>query len=233
MATNMYITFDPYYSVDDYNSFKVAARNNGIEYEEYIRIRPPIKRYLKIKDKKDLPSFVNYDFATTGDIKWLVSTVKAVRPNEEYLLRRREGKDIRYWDYILPEPLKEAHKEDYIMIFGAMDFTEMAQISKKMGNEKIYKWGRAKVKKYKIYYCFNPYIKNFISERNILMEYGKEAVASSALHHDTVVPNIPGDLEYNLNHFVLVKEKLEDKTYESEFWQNGKINPLKIETFIV
>jgi len=230
---NMYITFDPYYNVDEYNSFKVAARNNGIEYEEYMRIRPPIKRYLKIKDKRDLPSFVNYDFATTSDIKWLVSTVKAVQPNEEYLLRRREGKDIQYWDYILPYKLRDAHKEDYIMVFKSMDFTEMAQISKKMGDTKIYKWGKAKIKKYNIYYCFNPYIKGFVEQRNMLMEYGKEAATSQALHHDTVVPKIKGDLEYNLNHFVLVKEKLEDKTYESEFWQDGKIHPLKRSTFIV
>lgn len=229
---NMYITFDPYYGVDEYNSFKIAAKNNGIEYEEYLRLRPPHKRYLKIKDKKDLPSFVNYDFATSSDIKWLISTVKAVQPNQEYLLRRREGKDISYWNYILPDPLKEAHKEDYIMVFKSQDFTEMAQISKKLGDIPIYKWGEAKVKRYKIYYCFNPYISGLISEGNKLMEFGKIEGHSQALKHDRTVPKIPGDLEYNLNHFVLVKEKLEDKTFEAEFWQNGKINPLKRETFI-
>ena len=73
----------------------------------------------------------------------------------------------------------------------------------------------------------------FYVPTNMLMEYGKEAVMSQALHHDTVVPKIKGDLEYNLNHFVLVKEKLENKTFESEYWENGKINPLKRETFIV
>jgi len=233
MAKGIYITFDPYYGVDEYNSFKVAARNNGIEYEEYLRIRSPFKRFLKIKDKKDLPSFVNYDFATSSDIKWLVSTVKAVRPNEEYLLRRRDGKDVSYWDYILPAPLKEAHKEDYIMVFKAQSFTEMSNISKALGNIPIYKWGKSEMKGYNIYYCFNPYIRGLINESNKLMEFGKDAVNSEAMYHDITVPKIKGDLEYHLNYFVLAKEKLENKTYEAEYWQNGKINPLNRETFIV
>ena len=151
MAKGIFITFDSYYGVNEYNSFKTAAKNNGIEYEEYLRIRPPFNRYLKLNNKADLPSFVNYDFATSSDKKWLVSTVKAVRPNEEYLLRRRDGKDIRYFDFILPKNLEEAHKQDYIMVFKAMSFTELSIISKKLGNIKIYKWGQAKIKKYNIY----------------------------------------------------------------------------------
>jgi len=232
MGRAMYITFDPYYGVDEYNSFKIASKNNGIEFEEYLRLRAPHKRYLKIESKADLPSFVNYDFATSSDIKWLISTVKAVQPNEEYLLRRREGKDISYWDYILPKAMQNAHKEDYIMVFKSNDFTEMAQISRKLGKSKIYKWGRAKTKGYKIYYTYNPYIKGLLNERNVLMEFGKEAAVSSARMKDTTIPKIKGDLEYYLNHFILVKEKLEDKTWESEFWSEGKINPLKRETFI-
>lgn len=232
MAKGIFITFDSYYDVATYNSFKTAAKNNGIEYEEYLRVRPPYNRFLKIKDKSDLPSFVNYDFATSSDIKWLVSTVKAVRPNEEYLLRRREGKDIRYFDYILPKPLEEAHKEDYIMVFKAMSFTELSVLSKSLGNVKIYKWGTAKVKKYNIYYCFNPYIKGYLSTKDVLMEFGKEA-SSTAQKHDKAVPSNPGDLEYYLNHFILVKEKLEDKTYEAEYWEDGKIHPLAKESFIV
>ena len=47
------------------------------------------------------------------------------------------------------------------------------------------------------------------------------------------MPKVPGDLEYYLNHFVLVKEKLEDKTFEAEYWEAGQINPLKRTTFIV
>jgi hypothetical protein len=228
--SSVYITFDSYYDVDTYNSFKIAAKNNGIEFEEYLRVRAPFKRFLKIKDKKDLPSFVNYDFATSSDIKWLISVVKPVQPNEEYILKRRAGKDISYWNYILPKAMENADKEKYIMVFRATDFTELAQISKKLGDTKIYKWGRANG--YNIYYCYNQYISGLISERNKLLEYGKEVKMSQARHHDSVMPKIKGDIEYNLNHFVLIKEKLENKTYESEYWKDGKIYPLKRATFI-
>jgi len=228
----IYITFDRYYNVETYNSFLQASKNNGIELEEYIRIRAPFTRFIKLKSKRDLPSFVNYDFATSTDINWMVSVVKPVQPNEAYLLKRREGKDDTYWDYIIPKELTNAHKEEYIIVFSAQGFTEVSEISKKLGSTKIFKWGRAKEKNYKIYYCFNPYIKGLIATRNVLMEYGKEAKLSNAINHNVNVPNIRGDLEYNLNHFVLVKEKLEDKTYEAEYWENGKIFPLKRETFL-
>lgn len=232
MTKNLFITFDPYYNVNEYNNFLTASRNNRIEIEEYIRIRAPYHRFIKLKDKSDLPSFVNYDIASSTDIKWLVSTIKPVQPNEEYLLRRREGKDISYWDFILPKHMKNAHKKDYIMIFKSMDFSEISSISKKLGKIKIYKWGKAKNKKYNIYYCYNPYIQGLISERNVLMEFG-EASNSIGIKHDKTVPKTPGDLEYFLNYYVLVKEKLEDKTYESEYWEDGIINPLKRKTFLV
>jgi len=230
MSNDMYIGFDNYYDVKEYNSFKNAAKNNNIEFEEYIRIRAPFNRFLKISDKRDLPSFVNFDYASVSDIKWLVSSIKAVRPNEEYLLRRREGKDVSYWNYILPKPLQNAHKKEYIMVFKAMDFTEMIQYSRALGNTKIYKWGKSEKKGYDIYYCFNPYIKGLIPLSKVLMEFGPGA--DSGLKKDTVMPKTPGDLEYYLNTFVLVKEKLENKTFEALYFQNGKIYPLKKDTFI-
>jgi hypothetical protein len=229
---NVYITFDRYYKADTYNSFKIAAKNNGIEFEEYIKIRPPYLRYLKINNKKDLPAFVNYDFATSSEIKWLVSTIKAVQPNQEYLLRRREGKDISYWNYILQEPMKNAHKEDYMIVFKSNDFTEMSQISRKLGDTMIYKWGKAKIKGYNIYYCFNPYIQGIVESRNVLLHYGKDLTSSYALKTESQVPKVKGDIEFHLNYYVLVKEKLENKTLEAEYWLDGKIHPLPRETFI-
>ena len=57
-------------------------------------------------------NIVNYDFATTSDKKWLVSTVKAVQPNEEYLLRRRQGKDISYFETMPANLTPEYHKAE-------------------------------------------------------------------------------------------------------------------------
>jgi len=231
MAKGIYITFDPYYDVSAYNSFKTAAKNNGIEFEEFLRIRPPYRRYIKLKDKRDLPSFVNYDFATGNDTRWLVSCIKPVQPDEAYRLRRRDGQDISYFNYIMQEPMKNAHKEEYMMVFRGFGFSQIQDVSARLGADiKIYKWGKAKKKGYDIYYCFNPYIKGVVEFKDVLMEYGKEA--NSGLKKDQTVPKIQGDIEYNLNHYVLIGEKLENKTLKAEFWQNGRIHPLKKSSFI-
>lgn len=228
---DLYISFDSYYTIKEYNAFLTASKNNNIEIEEYLRIRPPFKRFLKLKEG-DLPKFLNFDVATTSDRKWLVSLVKPVQPNEEYLLKRREGKDNSYWNYILPRELENAHKQDYIMFFKAMDFTEISLISKSLPKTKIFKLGKSKLKKYNIFYCFNPYIRGLLRNSSLLMEFGREARVSLAVKHDTNVPNNPGDLEYYLNEFILVREKLEDKTYESEYYLDGKVHPLKRTEFI-
>ena len=230
MAKSIFITFDPYYDTKTYNSFLTASKNNGIEFEEYLRVRQPYNRYLKLKSKSDLPSFVNYDFATSGDKRFLVSLVKPVYNNEALYLKRKPGQEALYYSYILPRHLEEAHKADYIMVFKAKSFSELSDYSKKLGNAKIYKWGTAKVRGYNIYYCYNPRIKGFIPRDKVLMEFGKEA--DSGIKYDKSIPKTKGELEYYLNHFVLIKEKLEDKTYESEIWKNGIIKPLKKETFI-
>ena len=230
MAKSIFITFDSYYDTKAYNSFLTASKNNGIEYEEYLRVRQPFYRFLKLKSKSDLPSFVNYDFATGGDKKFLVSLVKPVYSNEELKLKRKPGQDALYYSYILPRNLEEATKEKYMMVFKAKSFSELSDYSKKLGEVEIYKWGEAKVKGFKIYYCYNPRIKGFIPRDKVLMEFGKDA--DSGMKHDKTIPKVKGDLEYYLNHFVLIKEKLEDKTYEAEIWYNGIIKPLKKATFI-
>ncbi len=226
----MYITFDPYYDTEEYNSFLSASKNNGIEWEEYLRVRQPFNRYLKINNKSDLPSFVNYDFADSGDKRFLVSLVKPVYSNEALMLKRKPGQDALYYSYITPKPLEGLEKRKYIMVFRAKSFSEVANYSKKLGSSKIFKWGESKVKGYFIYYTFNPYIKGIVPLNRVLMEFGKEA--DSGIKYDKSMPTIKGDLEYLLNYFVLEKEKLENKTYEAEFWTEGKINPLKRETFI-
>ena len=77
---------------------------------------------------------------------------------------------------------------------------------------------------YGIYVCFNPYIKGLISGDRILLEYGKDAKRK--------IPKNPAIMEYDLNHYILVQEKLMNKTLELEYHQNGKKVPLKKESFI-
>jgi len=226
----LYITFDPYYDVEAYNSFLIASKNNGVEWEEYLRIRQPHHRYLKINNRVDLPSFLNYDFADATDKKFLVSLLKPVYPNEALMLKRKPGQDALYGDYITPKPLKNLENKKYIMVFKAKSFSELSEYSKKLGKSKIYKWGKAKVKGFNIYYCFNPYIKGIVPESKILMEFGEQA--TTGMKFSKAIPKIKGELEYMLNYFVLIKEKLEDKTYEAEYWTDGSIVPLKRTKFL-
>src|SRR6056297_1800045 len=102
MSGKIFICFDEYYPVDEYNAFLVAAKNNKVSFEEFIRVRPPFNRFIMI-DPKDTPTFVDFDKGTSSDIKWLVSTVKPRRPDEAYYLRRRPGQDIRFWIYATPK----------------------------------------------------------------------------------------------------------------------------------
>lgn len=215
----VYITFDNYYNVDQYNEFLSAAKNNNIEYEEFLRIRAPFNRYLYIEES-NVPKFLNYDLAAANDIKWLVSIVKPVRNNEAYLLRRREGQDVSYFNYILPIPLKDAHTKKYIMFFKGQDISVLNQYSSQIHGVKIYKLGRADLKGFNIYFCYSKYIQGVVPKTKVLLEF------------DGDVPQTPGDLEYLLNVKVLVKEKLMNKTLELDYHLDGKYVPIKKRTFL-
>jgi len=218
----IYIGFDEYYDIEQYNEFLVAAKNNKVKFEEFLSIKPPHQRFLWI-DKDNLPNFLNYDEATESEKRWLISTVKPVLPNEAYKLYRRPGEDIKYLKYITPKPLENLKNEDYIMVFKAFDYQKIQKISKKLGKSKIFKWGRAEKKGYNIYFCFNPYIKNYVESSEILLEYGLE---------NKPMPDDSGELEYRLNYKILVREKLLNKTYNLPYHSNGKYNPLNRTTFL-
>jgi len=232
MGKPVYITLDAYYDVFAYNSFLVAAKNNKIDIQEYIRIRAPFTRFIKLQSKEFLPTFLNYDMATNSDLRWLVSTVKPTETNEAYLLRRKPGLDVRYWTFIIPKNLEGANKSDYFISFKVRDINQVLQTSRLLGDSTIYYWGKSELKKYKIFYSYDPELKNFISPLDILQEYGKEAVNSTAINSNSTVPEIPGDIEYLLNFYVLIKEKLENKTYDCLKIKNGKLHPINRTTFI-
>jgi len=215
----IYITFDPYYGVDEYNSFLTAAKNNGIEYQEFIYIKPPHNRYIYLKDS-DAPKFLNYDIASSSQKQWLVSVIKPRYPNEAYLLRRRDGQDVSYYKYIIPKDLIDLVKEDYVCVFKGFDHSELKEWSENLGSSRVYKLGKAKRKGYNIYISTNKYIKGFVPESRVLLEY------------DKIIPKNQGYIEYELNYKVLVSEKLMNKTYELEYYEDGKRFPLKSYSFI-
>lgn len=218
---DIYITFDPYYDIKQYNEFISAAKNNGIDYYEYISVRPPYLWYIKI-DMDDVPRFINYDLIDGSQKKFLTNIMKPRYPNEAHKLLRREAdnpKDIER--FVSPLPLIQARKEEYVCFFKVFNKDELIQTSKALGNAKIWRLGNKTKRKGYVYMTFNPYVKSFINSSNILLE--KESKSDM---------NNVGELEYTLNHKVLVTEKLDGKAIELEYFQNGKFYPLKAPQFL-
>jgi len=225
---DIFITFDNYYDVNTYNSFIQASKNNNIYISEYINIKPPYNRHIKLNSKTDLPKFINYDFSTKSEIRWLVSVIKPVDTRESFLLKRIPGEDNIINKFIRPNPFKR--KIDYIIFFKNIDFSEMRLISKQLGKVKIYLLTKGK---FKIWYCFNPMIKQFIpTNERYLLEFGKESENSPARFSSLKVPESYSKIEYYLNSNVLIKEKVENKYREASFWFNGIYNPIKNKTFL-
>jgi len=222
-----YITFDKYYNIKMYNNFKKNAKLNKIKFSEYINIRPPFIRFLKIDDD-DLPKFLEYDIATSNEKRFLLSVIKPTSPSEFKELTRREGEDSQYKTFISPRALLNIEKEKYILVFKSNDFTEVQIISKNLGEKKIFKLGESEKHRYNIYFTYSKRAIGFINLNNILLEFGKDA--KFGLKNSKKMPN-SAVLEYYLNYHVLIQDKLENKYLESEYWQNGEITPLKSETF--
>lgn len=221
-----FISFDNYYSVDKYNQIIAAAIQNGIKFRQFLSIQPPYNWFLMIKPE-DLPKFLIYDEADTNEYKWLVSIIRPTRPNEAYYLERRHGQEIAYWQYVTPAPFKKLSKYNYMLVFITYDNYILRDVSKELGKSKIWQLPKkAELKGYYINVCFNPYIKSYISKKNILFEYDNNNKTKQN------VPKTWAEVEYNINHFKLVQEKIIDKTWDLPYYENGVYFPLKKTKFL-
>jgi len=218
----LYITFDNYYKIKEYNKFKIGANNNKIKYEEYISIKPPFNRYLKL-DKKDLPSFLNYDIIKKSEERWLLSNIKPRYVNESFYLLRREGQDNNFIKYVTPTELLSIEDNDNIIVFSGRDRAELRAIS--TNNEsKIYELGINTDKMYKVYITTDIELLDKINPSNILMTFGTNA--SKGLYSQHKCPEYYL-LEYYLNLYICRKNKLENKTLELSYWRNANYYPIK------
>lgn len=217
----VYITFDPYYDVNQYNEFIAAAKNNYIEYVEFISIRSPYNWYIQI-DIDDVPRFLNYDVMGSNHERFLVNRVRPRYSNEAYKLVRRETDNPKDFErFTSSKPLIEAKDEAYVCFFKVFNKEELLSVSKELGNAKIWKVGDKTERKGYVYMTFNPYIKGLIPQGNILLEKNSKGEYNKA-----------GELEYTLNYKILVNEKLDGKGIELEYFQNGKLYPLKSPSFL-
>lgn len=161
----MFYTLDNYYNVKFYNDSKQALKNNNIKFKEFIEIKPPYNWYFKLEDRTK-PIMVNYDEKTKS--RFLIQKVQALRPNEEYLLQRRDddtGANIK--KYIYNDAFRDA--EDYGVFFHIKSKDELVKLSKDFPG-KIYYLGKYYDNKFKVCLCNNSMIKNYINPGQILLE---------------------------------------------------------------
>ncbi len=208
-----YITFDSYYSVDKYNQFLSAAKNNSINYLEYICVRTPYEWYIAI-DNKDLPNFLNYDEISATNEKYLVSVLKPRDSSGRVsLLRRETDSPLKIEKFVSPNALKLARTKESVTVFRGFSKTRIIELSRVLGKDKnsiIYSLGDSK--KGEIFFTFNPYIRSIISQNNIILEVNSKSDYNKV-----------GEIESFINYNYLRVEKLTYKSHLLDMWVGGKV----------
>ena len=204
-----YITFDPYYTKTQFNSFLMSAFNNNIDAKVMCSIRPPYNFYLKINDQ-DVPKFLDYDELKTTELRFLNNILIPRYPNEEFILRRKENDPKTSFErFISNDVLMKAKTEKFVMFFKFQG-NKLKDYSKELPNTKFYLLGTKAG--YKIGVTFNPLSKAIIEGSDIIFV------------EETGDYRNPGELEARFNYSWKPLEKLENKTFESSFCLNGQIN---------
>lgn len=201
----MFYTLDNYYSVKFYNDTREALKNNQIKFKEFIEIKSPYKWYFKLDDNLK-PIMVNYD--EKQKYRFLVQKVQAIRPNEEYLLQRREddaGANIK--KYIFNDAFRDS--EEYGIFFHIKSKDELLKISKEFPG-KIYYLGKYYDNKFRVCLCNNIMIKNYINPSQILLEKTPEMKE-------------PGRFEAEFNYKILKLNDYIVKYTETIYALNGSL----------
>lgn len=209
----MFITIDPYYDISFYNEAKEALKNNNVEFEQYINIKPPYDWYFKLDTK---PLMVNYDQATDSESRWMVNTVLPLRANEEYLLLRRENDNgpKALLKFVENEPLKAARTSDYAVFFTIRNREEAEKLSKEYPG-KIWYMGKYYNNKFRVCLATHRTIRGFLNDDQILLERNKEL-------------SEPGRFESELNWKVFRMNDMLVKFSETPYFEDGKFKPVKI-----
>ena len=212
-----FITFDEYYGVEQYNSFINSAKNNDVEYTEWVNIRPPYNWYLRV-DSKDIPKFVDFDTATSSQERFMVKKTDPLKPSDEYYLMRREGngttnlnKFLRndMWDYI-------SEKQNFIL-FRGRSVEQLMSISRnpEMKDTKIFILGT--YRGWKLAVTDNKFIEGFLEMNQILhTEYDSKRLVNESY-----------ELEAYINYYILRTDKISKKNLETTYVMNGAYFPVK------
>lgn len=209
-----FFTIDPYVSNEDYNQALQALKNNKIDYTEFIGTLGSYYFYLSLENNQR-PIMINYD--TMSQTEWTnaVSKVKPLKTNDIYLLYRRgEKSDIAR--YIENDVFKQARKKQSV-VFKLKNKEELIQLSKIYG--RIYPLGVYFNGSIKLAICFNPEIKNSLTNDRLVIEMG---------------PHKVGELEKKINFTGLrnqdkiIKYSLTPYYDKGKFYPTSPQSPLKI-----
>lgn len=207
----MFITIDPFYSVQFYNECLEALKNNGIEYKEYISIKPPYNWVLEIDQ---YPIMLNYEELNNSHLKFLVNKITPLTDNESYLLYRRDkDKNNPNLDrFVLNDSFGACKKEEYGILFNAKGRDHLLDLSKDFP-DKIWYMGKYYNNRYRVCLSDNKMIKNYIDKDDILLEYTGGDIYS---------------FEAEFNWKVLRNNDILVKYTKTPFFKNGKYHPVKI-----
>jgi hypothetical protein len=209
----MYITFDPYYNVTMYNSFVATAKKKGIPIKEYIEVRTPYNWYIQIEEKY-LPVFLDYKVASKETENYLLEKLIPLFSNEAYTLTRKLSTLPQSFEtFVSPDIFQKIPTASYAVCFRYKNKETLMRYSKELGL-KIYLLGRHR--DWNLAFCFNKYIRNYVFTSDVLLEKNKASEFQK-----------PCDFERMLNYKKLVKAKLNNKTMEYPYIDDGVYYPLK------
>lgn len=210
----MLITFDPYYTITSYNNFLQAAKDNKLQFTEYISTITPYYWYIDVPEKY-LPVFVKYKKCSKAEERWLVAKLVPLFANEEFNLKRRETDKLANFEkFTTPKVFRTLRHKDYACVFRYKREQDLLEISRESG---IKIWTVGEAKGWKLALCFSKYIKNYIPLDFIILEKKSKEEFSK-----------PGEFEVELNYKKFVNDKLKNKYVEYPYYEDGKYYPLSM-----
>lgn len=209
-----YITFDPYYSVNQINEFMEQYQNNGFEYKKnlLISIKPPYYRFVEVRDS-ELPAFLKYHEATSTELFYSVRQLIPLFPSQELILQRRSAdSELSISKFIEPEIFKELRRKSYGIIFKWSNEGDLQEITKKL-KSKVWLLGTHRGS-WKLAFSFDKGLKSFLNTSQIVLEKLSKSDYTK-----------PGEFEVKLNQ-IMISDKLKNKLIEYPYWDSGKFHPL-------
>lgn len=226
-------TIDPYTTIVQYNEALQALRNNLIPVKEFVSLRAPYHWYL---DLPYAPLLVNYDAIEKGQLRYVVTKVKPIRAQDEYLLQRRESNANDLWKYVENQPLKEAREAKYALFFNAASFESLKNISKNIPGAKIYYFGKFRDNKFRIALCTHPLIKSFANANSFLIEkdntskgFRKLGGAEGTQGNQGNDYRKVGFFEADLNYRIFKQKDYLVKYSETPYFLDGEYYPVKFQ----